>query len=142
MPNKAPQFCGHHGCPELTNKRYCPEHMAEYEEKQKQAQAGYERKRGSAQARGYGSRWQKYSQGFLRRPGNQLCKLHIDDGCAIVAQCVDHIDPPSGPDDPRFWDRSNHQPACIHCNSVKGHKKMLGSYDMMERIEGNLCKRK
>jgi 5-methylcytosine-specific restriction protein A len=36
---------------------------------------------------------------------------------------VDHIDPPDGPGDPRFWDTANHQPACIHCNSVKGHKK-------------------
>ena len=31
---------------------------------------------------------------------------------------------------PKFWDKANHQPACIHCNSVKGHKNIKGANGM------------
>ena len=65
---------------------------------------------------------------------NQFCSLRLP-GCTFIAQCVDHIDPPDGPDDPRFWDKNNHQPACIHCNSVKGHRKIVGSYKVFGNDE-------
>ena len=121
MASKSLHFCNYNACPELTANRYCPKHQKEYS-------AQSDRKRGSAQERGYDSRWQKYAAWFLSQPENQLCALRLDDGCALVAQCVDHIDPPNGPDDPRFWDESNWQPSCIHCNSVKGRKKIVGAY--------------
>ena len=125
MPKRALHFCNHPGCPSLTTDRYCPEHTADKLE----ARREQDKRRGSASSRGYDWRWQKYSTAFLRRPGNQICRLHIDEGCTLLADCVDHIDPPNGPSDPRFWDKANHQPACIHCNSVKGHRNIVGEYD-------------
>ena len=109
---------------------YCNEHQNDVITKNKEA----DRRRGSAGVRGYGWRWQKYSRAFLRRPENQFCSLRLP-GCTFIAQCVDHIDPPDGPDDPRFWDKNNHQPACIHCNSVKGHRKIIGSYKVFGNNE-------
>ena len=108
----------------LKGHRYCEAHAAEERAELRAQEAARDRRRGSARERGYDARWARYSKWFLSLPENQLCALRMDEGCAVVAQCVDHIDPPDGPEDPRFWDFSNHQPACIHCNSVKGHRFM------------------
>lgn len=123
----ARRFCKHAGCSALVGglSRYCEAHKAEEQEAERRAEA----RRGSARERGYTTRWNKYSKHFLSRPENQFCKLHLDAGCAVVAQCVDHIDPPDGADDPKFWDRNNHQAACIHCNSVKGRRRVVGTWD-------------
>jgi 5-methylcytosine-specific restriction protein A len=134
MANKALRFCCHYGCNELTTERYCDKHKAEHEQQRKERFKEYDKRRGSSQERGYNHRWQLYSKAFLRKPENQICKLHLP-GCTLIAECVDHIDPPDGPHDPRFWEKSNHQPSCIHCNSVKGHRVMVGEYDMMKEIE-------
>lgn len=124
---KARRFCRHPGCSALVcgSQRYCDEHKADEVE----AERRMDERRGSARARGYTTRWNKYSKWFLSQPSNQFCKLHLDAGCAIVAQCVDHIDPPNGASDPKFWDRTNHQAACIHCNSVKGRRTVVGTWD-------------
>lgn len=120
MPQRLKKPCAQPGCPILTHERYCPQHK-------KAESKRYNRQRGTAAQRGYDGRWQRYTKWFLRQPGNQICKLRLDGGCKLVAQCVDHIDPPSGPKDPKFWDPANHQSACIHCNSVKGRRKIEGS---------------
>lgn len=122
MPRRSPRFCSHPGCSRLVTDTYCEEH-AKLHEKQSDVA------RDSSHKRGYNWRWRNYSKAFLRRPENQICKLHLP-GCTILAECVDHIDPPDGPDDPRFWDKSNHQAACIRCNSVKGHKNIRGDYEL------------
>jgi 5-methylcytosine-specific restriction protein A len=129
MPSKSLRFCLHSGCKNLTRNGYCPEHADEAEQKRKDQFKRYDQRRGSASERGYDSRWAKASKWFLKQPGNQICKLHLP-GCKIVAECVDHIEPPDGPDDPKFWDPDNWQPACIRCNSVKGNKKMKGNYEL------------
>lgn len=116
------KFCKHTGCRNLVKSGYCDLHKGDEQEK------GDFHRGGSSTERGYGARWRRYSKWFLSQPENQFCKLHLDDRCAILAECVDHINPPSGPDDPLFWDTSNHQPACIHCNSVKGHRNLKGNY--------------
>ena len=120
------RFCREPGCSALTKhvSGYCEKHRGKWEEMNRRRDI----RRGSASERGYDSRWARYSRAFLREPGHQLCALRLDNGCAIVAQCVDHIDPPDGPRDPRFWDPDNHQPACIHCNSVKGNKNIKGIF--------------
>ena len=118
MPKKALKPCLKTGCNKLTRNGYCDEHK-------KELQKHYDKQRGSAHERGYDSRWRRYSKWFLSQPENVLCKLQLP-GCTRVANCVDHIDPPDGPDDPRFWNPNNHQGACIHCNSVKGHRLMEG----------------
>lgn len=125
MADRALRFCGHAGCGNLTTGKYCEEHKGDAV---LQARAQDER-RGSSAERGYNWKWHKYSAAFLRRPENKICKLHLE-GCTIVAECVDHIDPPDGPSDPRFWDKHNHQAACLHCNSVKGHRKIKGTFEL------------
>ena len=129
MAEKALQFCRHSGCDNLTDKSYCPEHMAEYEERQKAWKERAEKRRPSARQRGYDTRWQKYAHTYLRQPGHQICRLNLP-GCTLAATCVDHIVPPSGPKVPLFWDKSNHQPACSHCNSVKGHRTIKGEFEL------------
>lgn len=124
MPHKIAGFCRHPGCRNrAVELRYCEEHAGEG----RQREIARDKHRTPAHKRGYDKRWERYSKWFLAQPGNQLCVLRMDAGCAIVAQCVDHIDPPEGAKDPRFWDRGNHQPACIHCNSVKGHRFLRGT---------------
>lgn len=118
MPTRPLRPCSKPGCPNLTTERFCAEH------KKSEAQR-YDKERGTAASRGYTYRWQKYVKWFLRQPENAFCKLQLF-GCKNISQCVDHIDPPDGPSDPRFWDPCNHQAACIHCNSTKGHRYMKG----------------
>ena len=128
------KLCKVPGCSNLTRNKYCDEHqyLQEEEDRKRTEYLNRKKKNGghklSSTERGYDTRWRNYSKWFLAQPGNQFCKLHLDDQCAVVAQCVDHIDPPESRDDPRFWDYSNHQPACIHCNSVKGHRKQIGEW--------------
>lgn len=126
MPKAQLRICAYPGCGALTRGRYCGAHQEAGEAEARQRDRQADARRGSARERGYSSRWDRYSRAYLAQPGHQLCALHLDEGCAIVAQCVDHIDPPTSPADPRFWDPANHQPACIHCNSVKGHRKIVG----------------
>ena len=122
MPSRSLHFCNHPGCSELVSETYCETHKAQHAKE-------YDKRRGSSRERGYTTRWEKYRAWFLKQPGNQICKLHLP-GCTLVADCVDHIDPPDNANDPRFWDMSNHQASCIHCNSVKGHTKMIGEYEL------------
>ena len=125
LAKKPIHFCKHAGCNNLTSDSFCPLHLSD----QKTKERIEDKRRGSARQRGYTTRWNKYSKWFLSLPDNQFCKLHLDEGCAGIAQCVDHIVPPSSADDPLFWDTGNHQAACIHCNSVKGKKIIKGNFD-------------
>ena len=118
MPTKPKKPCSHPGCRELTNERFCAVHK-------KKEQQYVDKLRGTAHERGYTYRWSKYAKWFLKQPGNQICKLRLDNGCTLVANCVDHIQP-VGKDDPLFWEGSNHQSSCIHCNSVKGRRTVAG----------------
>lgn len=130
MAERLKTCCAYPGCGNLVSRdrRFCAElHDAQEQERIRRIETRSDR-RLSPTKRGYDNRWRRYAKTFLARPENRFCKLHLDSGCAIVAQCVDHIDPPDGPNDPRFWDRSNHQPACIHCNSVKNHTRRVGTF--------------
>jgi 5-methylcytosine-specific restriction protein A len=55
-----------------------------------------------------------------------MCKLELP-GCKVFSQCVDHIQAVTGPSDPLFWVKSNHQAACLRCNTVKGKKTIVGT---------------
>lgn len=68
--------------------------------------------RPSSGARGYGRKWQKYSQW-------RLSKFPLCVSCNHAAQATDHIQPVTGPDDPLFWDPTNHQSLCWSCHSRK-----------------------
>ncbi len=77
----------------------------------------YDQRRGSARERGYSTRWDKTSKGYVKR--NPLCL-----GCAAVdrdeaATLTDHTIPHKG-DNKLFWEPSNWQPSCDwHHNRVK-----------------------
>lgn len=119
MPNRPKRPCGHPGCPVLISEgSRCENHK-------KQETRRYDEQRGTAHQRGYTARWQRYSKWFLRQSDNVFCKLQLP-GCSNLAGGVDHIVPPNGPRDPLFWEPTNHQSACIHCNSVKGRRVIKG----------------
>lgn len=118
MPERSLKPCAKQGCAELTRGRYCEAH--------KEMDRDIDRHRLNSRQRGYTSRWDRYRKVYLARPENALCVLRLDGRCAIKAECVDHIIPHKGKDDPLFWDEGNHQPACIRCNSVKGARVIRG----------------
>lgn len=102
MPTRSKRLCQQPGCPNLTTDRFCPAHAADEMLLAKQRERAEDRRRGTAAQRGYTARWARYAKAYLARPENKFCALHLDDGCAGVAQCVDHIVPPASPEDPLF----------------------------------------
>jgi 5-methylcytosine-specific restriction protein A len=131
MPKRSYRFCKQAGCNELTRDAsgYCAAHRAEGEQHKKEAESRYNRSRSNYTKAEHTYKWQQYSKRYLQDPDHQICRLHLK-GCTLIADCVDHIVPPSGPDDPLFWDPGNHQPSCLHCNSVKGRKYIKGTYEL------------
>ena len=109
VPSKPLRPCGQPGCPELTRDGYCDKHK-------RQTQRDYDRQRGTAAQRGYGSRWQKASKGFLR--ANPLCVYCLKAGDLRPSEVTDHIIPHKG-DMGLFWDRSNWQALCKRCHDAK-----------------------
>lgn len=76
-----------------------------------------ERRRGSSHERGYTKRWAAYSRTRLK--AHPQCEAHRLRGQYVSATCTDHIVPVSGPDDPGFWEPTNHQSLCARCHSEK-----------------------
>lgn len=109
MPHKSKRPCGHPGCPNLTDSRYCEQHKALHPD------------RPSAAKRGYGSKWQRLSKAYLRK--NPLCVKCKADGSFVTATVVDHIVPHRG-DEVLMWSESNWQALCKHC-----HDKKTGNED-------------
>ena len=116
--------CARAGCANVVDRGYCPEHSSAA------PAALHDRRRGSSSKRGYGGRWQHYRKAYLR--AHPICvdpgRLHPDR--QELTTDVDHKTPVSGPDDPLFWDSSNHQPLCHSCH---GHKtaKEDGGFGMV-----------
>ncbi len=76
--------------------------------------ADYNKRRGSARQRGYGTEWEKASRAFLALPENRFCIC----GCGRRADLVDHKVPHRG-DMALFWDRGNWQAMAFGCHSAK-----------------------
>lgn len=112
MPSRPPRICNKPGCGATTQGRYCPAHAAEPKR--------LELERPDATKRGYGRRWARYRRWFLAQPENRLCAC----GCGRLAREVDHVVPVSGPDDPLFWDASNHQALTHECHSRKTMREL------------------
>lgn len=74
-------------------------------------------RRGSAHTRGYTKRWARYSK--LRLQQYPHCVRCMMAGLVVLATQTDHIIPVEGPEDPRFWDPTNHQSLCTPCHSAK-----------------------
>lgn len=112
MPKK---FCAVKGCNKLIHptESYCDECKAK---KSKE----YDRQRGTSTERGYGYRWRRYRERFLKE--NPLCAECLKSNQLTSATVVDHIVPHKG-NMVLFWDPKNHQSLCKHCHDVKTAKE-------------------
>jgi 5-methylcytosine-specific restriction enzyme A len=106
---KAMRICATPGCPEVTEAPYCPVCEAK---RPKRVDT-----RALPSARGYDHRWHRYSASY--RSTHPLCRPCQLEGRRSRTQAVDHIRPVTGPNDPGFWDPTNHQPICRSCHAVK-----------------------
>jgi len=99
MPVRAPRICG---CGyRIASGERCPC------EARRKAEA--DKRRPSARARGYDSRWDVERTAFLK--AHPKCAR-----CEAPATVVDHKIPHRG-DKKLFWNRSNWQPLCVTCHS-------------------------
>lgn len=76
--------------------------------------------RESASRRGYGRKWQRAREQYLKE--NPLCVEHKKRGRVVPATIVDHI-VPHRMDMKLFWRRSNWQALCKQCHD--SHKQRL-----------------
>jgi len=115
MPFLPARPCRQPGCPKLTRHKsgYCDLHL-------KQTRRQYDKDRGSAAARGYDRRWQRYAKMFLSE--HPLCAECLKLGWTKVAAVVDHITPHRG-DYQLFWDSANHQSLCKEHHDRKTAKE-------------------
>jgi 5-methylcytosine-specific restriction protein A len=109
-PFRAPRPCAQNGCSALTSSGRCPEH-------QKAAQQAYRAVRGTVAERGYDARWAAYSRQYRRE--HPLCVLCERQGRTVASEHTDHIERVTGPDDPRFYDPTNHRAVCKSHHSSK-----------------------
>lgn len=117
MPVAPRKICRHPGCSVLTEGAYCDKHEIVNKKQVSKSRIKYDNTRGSASKRGYDYKWRKYSKQY--RLENPLCVMCEKEGRLTLAECVDHKKAVTGPDDPLFWEPTNHQGLCHKCHSVK-----------------------
>lgn len=113
------RLCAAPGCPLVVTHGRCPQHTA-----------AQDHARGSAQSRGYDSRWSRYSKAWLalhphcgERQDDQIHVLHsrcAQQGRLTAATCTDHILPMSRGGSQ--YDPANNQSLCRPCNTAKGDR--------------------
>lgn len=86
-----------------------PDPRPSRQERERERKRWFDDARGTSAQRGYGSRWQKARQGYLRK--HPLCVLCDGEGVIKAATVVDHKVPHRG-DRTLFWDSGNWQPLC------------------------------
>ena len=107
MPRRPRRPCGHHGCPNLTERYYCEQHQKEHD---RQYNRFGRDKTASAK---YGMAWRKIRARFLKAyPLCAMCKLR---GQIVPATEAHHIKPLSEGGD-HDWD--NLMPLCHSCHSA------------------------
>ena len=132
MPERLAQACRVMGCPHVEP---CPVHGRAVERVQ------YDRRRGSASARGYDHEWRAFTERYLgilytlKVPRAGLCggrhpsaPATDDSVCAReqrpqLATLVDHIIPFRGATDRRRFDLSNLQGLCDRCHNQKRQRE-------------------
>lgn len=110
MPYKPAKPCARPGRREKIHERFCKRHLTETRRREDKA-------RGSAAARGYDRPWRRLAEAFKR--ANPLCKRCLERGVTRSMDCVDHIVPHAGYDDPLRLDWNNLQSLRDPCH---GHK--------------------
>lgn len=127
MPRSAPTPCRQRGCRQLVRDGggYCEAHRREVRRE-------VDQRRGSAASRGYGSRWAKARETFLRQRPLCECEDCAGAGRVVPATVVDHIkahrlkDALDSGDAERiaaaqalFWDKANWMPMSKPCHDRK-----------------------
>jgi 5-methylcytosine-specific restriction protein A len=113
-------------CPKLVRTAHCVD-----------CTKAHDVRRGSAASRGYRYRWRLYSEQFRRE--FPLCGMRppeapvtADSVCeaerrTTASEMTDHIVPVTGADDPRFYDRANHQALCDVCHQKKRQRESMAA---------------
>ena len=70
--------------------------------------------------RGYGHRWQKAREGWLRE--HPLCVMCKAENRVVAATVVDHVQAHRG-DQTLFWDTSNWQALCKPCHDTHAQRR-------------------
>jgi 5-methylcytosine-specific restriction endonuclease McrA len=82
--------------------------------------------RGTAASRGYGHKWRKAREGYLK--SHPLCVECKKQRRLVAATVVDHIRPHKS-DQRLFWDKENWQALCTTCHSsFKQRLERSGNY--------------
>ena len=110
MPNRSKSPCSYPGCHELVDK------PGKCEKHRRQVVRDKDIWRDSPSKRGYGSRWRKARERYLR--ANPLCVKCLNQGDVVAANVVDHIVAHKG-NDALMWDESNYQALCKTCHDSK-----------------------
>jgi 5-methylcytosine-specific restriction protein A len=114
MPTASMRICQRPGCGQLCVERYCPKHL--FADSRKAARRNYDAKRGSAHARGYGRRHERWRNIVIAR--DPLCRINImcDKDFPAPSTDADHVIPINAGGD---WSLENGQGACHACHSYK-----------------------
>ncbi len=116
MPSRPGRPCATPGCSAIVRGGHCSKHRPRIVAAQAEAKREIDARRGTAAARGYGSRWQKARVGYLRK--HPLCTECDRLGYTTPATEVDH-EPPHRGDMAMFWDSATWQGLCKACHSRK-----------------------
>lgn len=112
MPQRVPRVCG---CGKVVAAgTRCPCQVKHHAE----AKARHDKRRQSARARGYDTKWDVARKAFLAK--HPACAM-----CGGPANVVDHITPHRG-DMKLFWDSSNWQPLCQHHHATRKQRQERG----------------
>lgn len=107
MPYKAKRPCKYPGCPNLTDRDYCAEHIS-------QARYEYEHYRRDPETKKrYGSQWRKIRALYVKT--HPLCEECLKNGRTTPVQEVHHIIPLA---DGGTHDFSNLMSLCKSCHSA------------------------
>lgn len=128
MPSRPPSACRRPGCAGLVRAGVC----SVCGPLRRRRDVEMDERRGTAAQRGYGGRWQRLRQMYLR--SHPLCVACEREGRVTAATDVDHIVP-------KRWGGQdtddNFQPLCHACHSVKTNreaKRGLWSGEYMARV--------
>lgn len=116
MPSAIPRPCKKAGCPATTTcaHGYCIAHKS-----LAAGWADYQKKKGSARKRGYGSFWEKLRKLVIRRDKG-LCQECLRNGRTAAGKDVDHIVPKSQGGTNKL---TNLELLCRPCHKVKTQRE-------------------
>ncbi len=116
MTKLPPRPCNFNGCPNLCRdgSGWCAKHKAYGEQKAKDNQRAYQKRRGSAASRGYGGEWRRVRLEQLKK--QPLCEECLQVERIEIATTVHHID----------HDQRNNNPSNLMSMCRKCHEKIHG----------------